>query len=96
MTWEAKITDRGEFAYHQKQEFGKAVRTAVPCVGAWVVMHCIFLPNELYISNPGEFTFCPSATSSELRIVSSSDRLLPLRSVVTIRYPSVTVWISMI
>lgn len=56
LTIAAKITDRGEFAYHQKQEFGKAVRTAVPCVGAWVVMHCIFLPNELYISNPGEFT----------------------------------------
>lgn len=52
----AKITDRKAFAYVQKPEFWQAVREAVPYVGAWVVMHCVFLPNELYISNPGEFT----------------------------------------
>lgn len=42
--------------YYRKQEFGTAVRAAAPYVGAWVVMHCIFLPNELYLGNPGEFT----------------------------------------
>lgn len=56
MALAAKITDRKGFEYYQKQEFGKAVRAAFPCVGAWVVMHCIFLPNELYIGNQGEFT----------------------------------------
>lgn len=45
-----------EYAYCQRQELGKALGAAAPCVGAWVVMHCVFLPSELYISNPGEFT----------------------------------------
>jgi len=45
-----------EFVYYQKQGFREAVCAAAPYVGAWVVMHCIFLPNELYINNPGEFT----------------------------------------
>lgn len=52
----AKITDRKASVYYQKTELWKAVRAAAPYVGAWVVMHCVFLPNELYISNPGEFT----------------------------------------
>lgn len=56
MALAVKITDRKEFEYYKKQEFGEAVRAALPCVGAWVVMHCIFLPNELYISNQSEFT----------------------------------------
>lgn len=56
LTLAAKITDRKELAYYQGHASGEAVRAAAPCVGAWVVMHCIFLPSELYISNPGEFT----------------------------------------
>lgn len=56
LTLAAKITDRKVPVYCQKHEFRKAVCMAAPFVGAWVAMHCIFLPNELYISNPGEFT----------------------------------------
>lgn len=56
LTLVVKFAGRIELSYYQKQEFGKAARAAVPYVGVWVVMHCMFLPNELYINNPGEFT----------------------------------------
>ncbi len=51
-----KVLIKKDLVYYQRQEFGQAIKEAVPLIGAWVVMHCIFLPNELYLGNPSEFT----------------------------------------
>lgn len=56
LTLTAKIADIKEQEYYKRQEFGGALRKMVPCVGAWVVMHCIFLPNELYLCNLEDFS----------------------------------------
>lgn len=45
-----------EPVYYQKDEYKKASLEILSYIGAWIVMHCIFLPNELYLGNPGEFT----------------------------------------
>lgn len=50
------IAGKKDREYYQGREYGKAMLQVLPYVGAWVVMHCIFLPNELYLSNPDEFT----------------------------------------
>ncbi len=51
-----KMLMKKDLVYYPIQEFGQAIREAIPYIGAWVTMHCIFLPNELYLANPGEFT----------------------------------------
>lgn len=56
LTLAGKIVEMNELDYDQEQEFGRAVRDTAPYVRAWVVVHCIFLPCELYLRNPGEFT----------------------------------------
>jgi len=56
LTSGAKILIKKDLIYYQRQEFRQAIREAIPYIGAWVTMHGIFLPNELYLGNPGEFT----------------------------------------
>ncbi|MCM1183987.1 MAG: hypothetical protein NC337_11495 [Roseburia sp.] len=45
-----------ELTFYTGREYGKAFRKAAPAIGLWVITAGIYLPNELYISNAGEFT----------------------------------------
>lgn len=45
-----------EFKYYQKQEYVKAIFNTLPFLGVWVIMNGVYLPNELFLSNLGEFT----------------------------------------
>lgn len=44
-----------ECIYFQKQEYRKILLGSLPFLGSWVMMHGIYLPNELYLGNLDEF-----------------------------------------
>lgn len=44
-----------ECEYYQRQEYKREFLGALPFLSAWIIMHGIYLPNELYLSNLGEF-----------------------------------------
>lgn len=45
-----------EFDYLMFREYRKVFIKALPVVGAWIFMHGIYLPNELYLNNMGDFS----------------------------------------
>lgn len=49
------LCNKKEITFYTRREYGKAFWEAAPAVGAWIITVGIFLPNELYISNAGEF-----------------------------------------
>ena len=45
-----------DFVYYSFRTYPKVLVKALPTVGVWVFMHGIYLPNELYLNNMGDFS----------------------------------------
>ncbi len=55
LSFATAILYRQAFSYYSLRESRIVLKMALPAVGAWFFMHGVYLPNELYLHNMGDF-----------------------------------------